>query len=381
MAHNLARRADGEIAMAYVRGQTPWHGLGQALSPDSPIEVWAQEAGYTFQISRSRVRYQDAAGSLHVVNDRHILFADDNPSQYLSIVSDDYKIVQPMDVIAFFKDICAKHGFLMTTAGFMRGRRVMWAQADIGAQEYIADPADVVKGKLLLSTSCDGTMPTSGRFVARQVVCENTINMALAEKGGTVAKVRHKTQFDVDDLKSRLGIGTVAAQFRDTIDNLRKLAETPWTPAAMLYHTYELYRPGEFLKTDPEKSYKIANDERSPISHVLRLAVNDLDYFGAEIKGGRGTAYRWLNAVTQFVDHHGRARTADARLDTAWFGAGVDVKLRALDLALASTSATPVPLAIASEVAQAGGQSGADWIASLQAGRAVSPTIDAEQVF
>lgn len=44
MAHLLEQ-------MAYV-GETPWHGLGNALTPRQPLEVWAEQAGMAFQIDR-----------------------------------------------------------------------------------------------------------------------------------------------------------------------------------------------------------------------------------------------------------------------------------------------------------------------------------------
>ena len=42
-------------SMAYV-GETPWHGLGNELSPKQPIEVWAREAGMDWRIESSDVR-------------------------------------------------------------------------------------------------------------------------------------------------------------------------------------------------------------------------------------------------------------------------------------------------------------------------------------
>ncbi len=42
--------------MAYV-GQTPWHGLGNQLSQNQPIEVWAQQAGIDWRIEYSDVSY------------------------------------------------------------------------------------------------------------------------------------------------------------------------------------------------------------------------------------------------------------------------------------------------------------------------------------
>ena len=49
MAHQIEQ-------MAYV-GQTPWHGLGNQLSPNQPIEVWAKQAGMDWRIESSNVSY------------------------------------------------------------------------------------------------------------------------------------------------------------------------------------------------------------------------------------------------------------------------------------------------------------------------------------
>jgi hypothetical protein len=42
--------------MAFT-GQTPWHGLGNQLTPNQPIEVWAQQAGMDWRIESSDVSY------------------------------------------------------------------------------------------------------------------------------------------------------------------------------------------------------------------------------------------------------------------------------------------------------------------------------------
>jgi hypothetical protein len=46
-------------SMAFV-GQTPWHGLGNQLTPNQPIEVWAQQAGMDWRIESSDVSYMAA---------------------------------------------------------------------------------------------------------------------------------------------------------------------------------------------------------------------------------------------------------------------------------------------------------------------------------
>lgn len=47
--------------MAYV-GQTPWHGLGNQLTTNQPLEVWAKQAGLDWQIEESPVRLVTNAG-------------------------------------------------------------------------------------------------------------------------------------------------------------------------------------------------------------------------------------------------------------------------------------------------------------------------------
>jgi hypothetical protein len=60
---------------------------------------------------------------------------------------------------------------------------------------------------------------------------------------------------------------------------------------------------------------------------------------GTGIPGVRGTAYGFLNAVTEYVDHHrvvraGDRDVAEARFDVSLIGAGAQMKREAFDLCL-----------------------------------------------
>ncbi len=64
------------------------------------------------------------------------------------------------------------------------------------------------------------------------------------------------------------------------------------------------------------------------------MALFDGHGKGAELASSKGTAFGLLNAVTEFVDHERRARSADHRLESAWFGQGAALKEKALEQAL-----------------------------------------------
>ncbi|MDD1847312.1 DUF932 domain-containing protein, partial [Aeromonas veronii] len=54
----------------------------------------------------------------------------------------------------------------------------------------------------------------------------------------------------------------------------------------------------------------------------------------SDLVSAKNTAWGLVNAVTEYFDHHRRARSQDNRLDSAWFGQGAQLKSHALEQAL-----------------------------------------------
>jgi hypothetical protein len=55
---------------------------------------------------------------------------------------------------------------------------------------------------------------------------------------------------------------------------------------------------------------------------------------GALLESSRETAWGWLNSVTEYVDHHARARNDENRTASALWGQGDALKNRAVEIAL-----------------------------------------------
>ena len=207
MAHAITQRANGFNEMAYV-GNKPWHGLGQELREGATIEEWVVAAGMDWKVQRSKVRYATGAGQgaadFAEWPDFHVLMRSDTKAP-LGLVSDGFKVVQPHATLEFFRDLVEVAGFKLETAGTLHGGRKFWALASIGAEDRIVG-RDLVKGKLMLATACDGTMNTIAKNVAERVVCANTLAIALGERGAPEVRVSHRSTFDAAAVKAQLGV-------------------------------------------------------------------------------------------------------------------------------------------------------------------------------
>jgi phage/plasmid-like protein (TIGR03299 family) len=307
--HALTERANGMVEMAYM-GEVPWHGLGQRLTEGASIEAWQQEAGMDWLVKRSRVRF----GEAEVFNEHHVLFRSDTKAP-LGIVGEGYKIVQPPEVLEFFRDLVADSGFTLHTAGTMFGGKRFWALASINESACILGQ-DRVDGYLLLTTSCDGSMATTAKFTTVRVVCNNTLSMALSSKDAGDIKISHRTSFNHAAVKDRLGI--VTNSFASFVQASRMLSNRPVSQMRASELTQQLMIGGtEKEDVKESKGYK----------GIIQL-----------FNGGKGnngeSLWDWVNGVTEYVDHGMNAKSESHRLANSWYGAGDSLKTKAMGMAL-----------------------------------------------
>ena len=107
--------------MAYVN-ETPWHGLGNQLAHNQPLEVWAHQAGMNWKIEESEVRFvagNAGLGSIHAFPEQKVLYRSDTRAP-LSVVSSRYQVVQPSEILEFYRDLTEVGGFELETAGVLK---------------------------------------------------------------------------------------------------------------------------------------------------------------------------------------------------------------------------------------------------------------------
>ena len=340
--------------MAFA-GQAPWHQLGSSLPRKQSIDTWAQAAGMQWQILETPVRYlaadsQDSAassaantgypgspvlyGEAMEYPDQKVLYRSDTKAP-LSVVSNRYQVVQPRDVLEFYRDLTEVAGFELETAGVLKAGRKFWALAKTGKSATLKGD-DLVNGYLLLATSCDGTLATVAMPTTVRVVCNNTLAIAL-QGGSNAVKVPHSTSFDAQAVKRQLGIAV--GQWDSFIYQMRTLAERKVkSHEAMNF----------FLKVLCDKPAPAASrasglsgaNNSGPLGLTNERAMQKAQMLfdghgrGATMHAAQGTAWGLLCSITEYVDHERRARSQDNRLDSAWFGQGAAIKQRALEYAL-----------------------------------------------
>jgi phage/plasmid-like protein (TIGR03299 family) len=318
MAHQLEQ-------MAYV-GDEPWHGLGNRLPQKQSLEVWQKEAGMDWQILESPVRFMadtiGTLGTIHSFPEQKVLYRSDN-KEALSVVSQRYQVVQPREVLEFYRDLTEVSGYELETAGVLKMGKKFWALARTG-QSVSLKGNDQVNGYLLLATSCDGTLATTATPTTVRVVCNNTLTIAVNGASQAI-KVGHRARFDAQAVKQQLGIAV--AQWDGFMYRMRTLAERKIRSHEALNFFLRVLCD---VKPGSAELSGLANERA--LKKVLSLY--DGQGHGADLESAKGTAWGLLNAVSEYVDHERRARSAEYRMDSAWFGQGAVIKQRALDTAL-----------------------------------------------
>ena len=305
--------------MAYM-GERPWHGLGNKLEREQSIDAWKESAGMNWTVEESEVRYisgKNGIGSINAFPEQKVLYRSDSKAP-LAVVSRRFRVVQPGEILEFYRDLTEVNGFELETAGVLREGRKFWALAKTG-QSTTLTGQDRVDGYLLLATACDGTLATTAQFTSVRVVCNNTLSIALGDSSSAI-KVPHRSKFDADSIKRQLGI--TVSSWDAFVARMKVLTQCPVDPDS----AEGLLR--RVLSYQSQESKAMVVNEQA-LSNVRSLYEGGGK--GSLLASSRGTAWGLLNSVTEYVDHHRRARSDDHRRDAAWFGAGAQLKQRTLE--------------------------------------------------
>lgn len=331
MAHEI--RDTDTIAYA---GEAPWHKIGTKID----FEMTPSEA-LTFAKLDWTVGTRDlVAKNGRLLDD----FGDDSGTQILlpvtshkatvredtgeilGVVGSDYCVIQNSQFTSAIDDI-TKHGFRVDVAGSLFGGRVIWVTGTLPGSYFVGGHSgEEIQPRLSFFTSHDGSKAHTAMASPVRIVCNNTLNMA--ERVSTaIIRLRHtKHAMDSDtqlNVQNALGIMTASmeqiGEIADALLNRQvSSADVDQVCAAL-------------IPDNPaaKNNTRTANN-RDSIRRLFEYGQ------GNDAPHVRGTAWALYNGVTEYADREltireTPGRTADdARLASVWFGAGADLKRRAL---------------------------------------------------
>jgi phage/plasmid-like protein (TIGR03299 family) len=303
MAH-LLESVNGETAFASFR-EPAWHGLGEVFTEEVSTAEMLKKA----KLNNWDVRLEDVEIPNQFSSDKNYSFVvRDNPfilgnKDVLGVVGERYVPLQNEDLFDF-ADNLLDNGGRWETAGSIKGGRVVFGALAL-ERETVLDPngvSDKINTYLLVNTSHDGSIAIQASITPVRVVCANTLNLALGNRGrnGSVKqsfKIRHTQTAQGKVAVAREALG-LANAYMDEFDKMASaMIETEITKA-------------QFDKI-VELAYPSPKDDSKKVSltkHANKIdLINDI-YVGDFNNTISGTAWGALNALTERLDWHRAGR-------------------------------------------------------------------------
>ncbi len=317
MAHEL-EIVNGVAQMAYA-GEKPWHGLGVQVSNDLTPEQMMAKAGLNWSVEKKDLTIEGT--NIKVPGHQALIRSSDN--KILDVVGDDWNPVQNEEAFQFFSEYVLAGDMEMNTAGSLKGGRNVWALAKV-KESFTILGKDQVDSYLLFSNPHQYGKAIDVRFTPIRVVCNNTLTMSLNSQSKNQVKLNHRSVFDAETVKTTLGIAH--EKFGKYKEMAEFLASKKFSVDSLIKYYNEVF-PHTYNK---EKGVEVSKADDLTKTAKAAMAVLDTQP-GAEL--GAGTWWQAFNSVTYLTDHQ-MGRSADTRLESAWFGINQARKVKAANLAV-----------------------------------------------
>lgn len=270
-------------SMFYTGRTAPWHGLGISVL-EAPASRDALElAGLDWRVVQRELITEDG---IQVAGFKANVRDQDN--RVLGVVTDRYKVVQNDEAFAFTDELLGE-GITYETAGSLQEGRRTWILAKL-PQRYIIS-GDEITPYLVFMNSHDGTGAIKAAMTPIRVVCQNTLNLALATAKRTwstnhVGDIRGKLE---DAKYTLLYADKYMAELGKSID---KLSRQKLTDKQVYEYIDEL-----FPLVDNATEQQMKN------LHKMKEEVRDRYFLAPDLQHVGKNAYRFVNAVSDFATH------------------------------------------------------------------------------
>lgn len=329
MAHLID---DSKGLNAFVAVAPAWHKLGTILPDGISTRQALTLGGLDYQVVKSPNVHRYPDGTEIISTDSFFNWRTDTKNILAGKIGSDYKVFQNVEALDIVDEILQRGTTTIETAGVIDGGRKAFIVLKYGKDINIS--GDVTKTYCLICTSHDGTqaiiaMPTNVR-----VVCNNTLQMAIASKQDRMS-IRHTLNAS-DRLRQALQVLKLLETSIDKTEfeyykaSQKKFAD----PQAFFDYIGNVFLTPEEIKafqSGKKKDEVLSTRKQNIISEVLKYSETGTGQ-QSTLLDGVPTFWTGLNAITGYQTRK-KYKSPDDRMESLMFGTGAKVIERATKLA------------------------------------------------
>lgn len=261
----------------------PWHGLGVIVQESPTSKDALRLAGLDWSVEQRPIQTVDG-----VPLNGFKANVRSTDKKVLGVVTDKYKIVQNDEAFAF-TDALLGEGVTYETAGSLQEGRKVWLLAKLPHKYLIS--GDEVTPYMVFSNSHDGSGAIKVAMTPIRVVCNNTLNLALAEAKRCWSTIHTgNLSGKLQDAKQTLLHADAYMQgLAKAFEELRRVKLTDRKVMGYI----DILLP------------ELDNPTLLQTKNIMRLREDmKARYFDApDLKGVGKNGYRFINAVSDFATH------------------------------------------------------------------------------
>lgn len=245
----------------------------------------------------------------------------------LGIVKERYTPVQNIEAFTFFDGAIGKDKAIWQTAGFFGNGERIFVSAKLPKNIFVN--GDPVENYLVFTTSHDGSSGVKILFTPIRVVCQNTLNAAIASSTNYVS-FRHTKSVhgNLDIAAEILGIcETHIVTLQEQFDNMRKIQMTDDKAQQIFANViltedeqFRIKETGHTIGQIITRDWRAINDSQVSMKKVNTLSeINNYYFSGIGQKEILGTAWGVYNAITGYYSNIDNSE-GTKRMDSLLYG-------------------------------------------------------------
>lgn len=264
----------------------PWQGIGTEVSSSNSVVGVLDETGMNWDVASRKVWFSDDEGEPQGIAPNVMANVRLDTNEVLGIVSGKYEIIQNREAYSFL-DYMIPEGLIVHAGGVINNRK-LWLTGEFG-KVFPGTPDETVM-YIVFTNTHDGKGSVRVCLTPIRCACQNTLNFAFRNA------YRSWSISHVGDIQGKLL--TAEETIRGTIEYTEEFEER----ASILMDTRlpESDFQDNLVRLFPLESG--AHEQRERIVMERRAAVETIYKNAPDL--GRGTAWDFINAVSDFAMHH-----------------------------------------------------------------------------